>query len=115
MLTGHRGVWVSLVDFFANKQYILDVLRILLSIKNENKQHLSYDWKIFLYLNSLDLGGGWAAAIADDPAELQFFLENNRISSDDNNYWIGGLAYNNTLDDTGRERLIQTRLIRSST
>ena len=34
MLTGHRGVWVSLVDFFQNKQYILDVLRILLFIKN---------------------------------------------------------------------------------
>ena len=44
-------------------------------------------------MNSLELGGGWAAAIADDPAELQFFQENNRISSDDRNYWIGGLAY----------------------
>ena len=44
-------------------------------------------------MNFLELGDGWAAANADDPEELEFYKENNRISSNDRNYWIGGLAY----------------------
>ena len=51
------------------------------------------NFQIFLNLNLLELGDGWAAAVADDAEELEFFQENNRISSDDRNYWIGGLAY----------------------
>ena len=46
-----------------------------------------------IYFNWLELGVGWAAAVADDSSELEFFKQNNRISSDDRNYWIGGLAY----------------------
>ena len=51
------------------------------------------NFQMFLNLNFLELGAGWAAAVADDLEELELFKENNRISSDDRDYWIGGLAY----------------------
>ena len=57
-------------------------------------------FKIFFYFNTLDLGVGWAAAVADDPTELQFYQENNRISTDHRSYWIGGLGYE-TLESEG--------------
>ena len=39
----------------------------------------------------LELGDGWAPAVADDPTE--FFQTNNRVSTDGRPFWIGGLAY----------------------
>ena len=41
----------------------------------------------------LELGPGWTPAIADDPAELDLFYRQKKISTDDRHYWIGGLAY----------------------
>ena len=61
-------------------------------------------FKAYPYMNSLELGVGWAAAVADDPAELEFFQKNNRISSDDRDYyWIGGLTYD-TLDERNKRK-----------
>ena len=48
----------------------------------------------------LELGVGWAPAIADDSTELDLFQENNRISTDRRSYWIGGLGYE-TLESQG--------------
>ena len=41
----------------------------------------------------LELGDGWAPAVADDTTELEFFQTNNRVSTDGRPFWIGGLAY----------------------
>ena len=41
----------------------------------------------------LELGTGWAPAVADDDAELKLIQEQERVSTDDRDYWIGGLAY----------------------
>ena len=41
----------------------------------------------------LELGNGWAPAVADDAAELNLIQEKERLSTDDRDYWIGGLAY----------------------
>ena len=42
----------------------------------------------------VELGPRWAPAVADDQAELDLILKQSRISTDDRNFWIGGLAYN---------------------
>ena len=41
----------------------------------------------------LELGTGWAPAVAEDVVELEFIKEKERLSSDDRTYWIGGLGY----------------------
>ena len=48
---------------------------------------------ILVIWNLLELGDGWAPAVADDPTELQFFFEKNKVSTGGQNFWIGGLAY----------------------
>ena len=47
----------------------------------------------------LELGTGWAPAVADDAAELKLIQEQERISTDDRDYWIGGLAYDPVQDE----------------
>ena len=47
-----------------------------------------------------ELGSGWIPAVADDAEELKFIQEQERISTDDRDYWIGGLAYE-TLESRG--------------
>ena len=46
----------------------------------------------------LELGPGWAPAIADDIEELHSIQAHEALSTDDRDYWIGGLAYNETLE-----------------
>ena len=46
------------------------------------------------FLLLVELGPGWAPAIADDQAELDLILKQSRISTDDRHFWIGGLAFN---------------------
>ena len=46
----------------------------------------------------LELGAGWAPAVADDIDELEDIQAHEILSTDDRDYWIGGLAYNNTLE-----------------
>ena len=53
----------------------------------------------------LELGAGWAPAVADDPTELQFFFEKNKVSTDGQNFWIGGLAYQ-PLESEGKTLII---------
>ena len=48
----------------------------------------------------LELGIGWAPAVADDATELTFIQDTERSSTDDQSYWIGGLAYE-TLESRG--------------
>ena len=48
----------------------------------------------------LELGTGWAPAVAEDVVELEFIKEQERLSSDDRTYWIGGLGYE-TLESRG--------------
>ena len=71
---------------------------ILISIYTFNS------WEISLIYSSqsllLELGTGWAPAVADDVVELEFIQEQEQISSDDRSYWIGGLGYE-TLESQG--------------
>ena len=55
----------------------------------------------------LELGTGWAPAVADDAAELKLIQEKERISTDDRDYWIGGLAY----DKVQNEGKFQNKLM----
>ena len=48
----------------------------------------------------LELGTGWAPAVADDAAELKLMQEQERISTDDRTYWIGGLAYDQVQNES---------------
>ena len=48
----------------------------------------------------VELGPGWAPAVVDDVVELEFIQEQERLSSDDRTYWIGGLGYE-TLESRG--------------
>ena len=48
----------------------------------------------------LELGIGWAPAVTDDATELTFIQDTERSSTDDQSYWIGGLAYE-TLESRG--------------
>ena len=48
-------------------------------------------YKISLWI--LDLGTGWDPVIVDDTAELEFIKSQERLSTDNRNYWLGGLAY----------------------
>ena len=47
-----------------------------------------------------ELGSGWAPAVADTYTELKFIQQQERLSSNDQSYWIGGLAYQ-TLESQG--------------
>ena len=54
------------------------------------------DFQITIQINIhflQELGTGWTPAIANDTEELEFIQDKERISADDNSYWIGGLAY----------------------
>ena len=53
----------------------------------------------------LELGDGWAPAVADDPTELEFFQTNNRVSTEGWPFWIGGLAYQ-PLESEGKTLII---------
>ena len=46
----------------------------------------------------LELGAGWAPAIADNVDELEDIQAHEAFSTDFREYWIGGLAYNDTLE-----------------
>ena len=58
-----------------------------------NSEDISFSILHISWLLLLELGTGWAPAVADDAAELKLIQEQERISTDDRDYWIGGLAY----------------------
>ena len=72
------------------------------------KQNLLFHTSIIFFRNTnilfslilLELGIGWTPAVADDPTELNFIQDMERSSTDDQSYWIGGLAYE-TLESGG--------------
>ena len=55
---------------------------------------------MYSYSVVLELGIGWAPAVAGDATGLTFIQDTERSSTDDQSYWIGGLAYE-TLESRG--------------
>ena len=75
-------------------------LCVSLSSNSPNENYFVHTYFfVASFLQILVLDG--APAIANDAAELQFIQDQERLSSDDRTYWIGGLAYQ-TVESQGQ-------------